>query len=232
MNKRPSFKTFLRLDVSLFLLTVIFFLVWPNIDLVITGNYYADGQFIYGNNAFVRFIYLLFAKIHIAYILLFIAGIVVCHQKKWFAAKKSWTFLLITLIVGPGILVNMVLKENTVGRPRPQNVEQFGGEMPFASVFHYSGNCDSNCSFVSGHAAIGFYLMAVAWVRQRRIWFVYGITLGALVGFVRILQGGHFFSDVVMAGWFTYFTYLLIAKLMQFEFPPKTPKRRKVESSL
>jgi len=220
-NIYAKLKPLLRLDLALFFFCVAIFLIWPSIDLTVASNYYDNGRFIYADNGFVRFIYLVFAKIHIVYLLLFIVAISICSRKRWFAWRKRWIFLLLCLLIGPGILVNLVLKDNSVGRPRPQHITQFGGADQFTPVFHYSGACDKNCSFVSGHAAIGFYLMAVAWVRQRRIWIAYGVILGSLVGFVRILQGGHFLSDVIFAGWFTYFTYFLVGRAMGIPFPGK-----------
>lgn len=70
-----------------------------------------------------------------------------------------------------------------------------------------------NCSFVSGHAALGFYTIALAWVvrRRRRLWLAVGIGVGALVGLGRLLQGGHFLGDVVFAFWATYFSCVLVA---------------------
>lgn len=220
-NTRLKLRRLLRLDLALLTVSVVFFLLFPQVDLFVAGNYYDGHSFIYADNPVVRFIYVVFAKIHIAYLLLFIGAIIYCSRKRWHSARKKWLFLLLALLLGPGILVNLALKDNSVGRPRPQQIQQFGGGMTFAPVFHYSGACAKNCSFVSGHAAIGFYLMAIAWVRQRRIWIAYGLTLGVLVGFVRILQGGHFLSDVVFAGWVTYFTCVILAQIMRFHYPSK-----------
>lgn len=196
------------------------FLVWPQLDLQVAANYYNGSEFTYANKPFIRFIYLLFAKIHVVYFVALLIAIIIATRKGWMLARRKAVFLLLTLVIGPGILVNLVLKDNGPGRPRPQHITQFGGDMTYAPAFHYSGECHKNCSFVSGHAAIGFYLLAVAWVRQRRIWLVYGVILGALVGFTRILQGGHFLSDVIFAGWVTYFTCKLTAYYLKLPLSP------------
>lgn len=215
----------MRIDVVLLILCAVVFLLFPQLDLIVASNYFNGQTFTYADNAFVRFIYVVFAKIHVFYLLLFITGIVICWRKRWLKGRKSWTFLLLTLLLGPGLLVNLVLKDNSVGRPRPQHIEQFGGQDTFTPTFYYSGACDKNCSFVSGHAAIGFFLMSVAWVRQKRIWLAFGITLGSLVGFVRILQGGHFFSDVIFAGWVVYFTCVIMAHAMRIPYPGQKSSR-------
>lgn len=223
MTKTHSpMRTLLRWDLLGFAFCVVLFLVFPQLDLAVAANYYDGSGFTYADNRFVRFIYVLFAKIHVAFLLLFIVAIVFCSRKHWLEARRKWVFLLICLVLGPGLLINVIIKDNSLGRPRPEHVQQFGGEATFTPAFFYSGACAKNCSFVSGHAAMGFYLMAVAWVRQRRIWLMYGLILGALVGFVRILQGGHFLSDVIFAGWFTYFCYLGIARVMGMSLPPGT----------
>ncbi|MFM7698022.1 MAG: phosphatase PAP2 family protein, partial [Limnohabitans sp.] len=73
--------------------------------------------------------------------------------------------------------------------------------------------CDENCSFVSGHAAGGFVWMAWGMWRGRRLrqrWLWTGMTAGALIGATRVMQGGHFLSDIVFSGWFIWLTYQLI----------------------
>lgn len=190
--------------VPLCLLCVVFFLLQPNLDLKVSGLFF-DGSFYWNENPFVRFVYLVFAKIHAVYLLVLIGLAIYYARKKLPIKKMASLFLLVSLILGPGILVNLVLKDNSVGRPRPVHVQNFGGDAIYTPVFHYSGACQKNCSFVSGHAAIGFYLMALFWVSRKRRWLISGIALGAIVGLGRIVQGGHFFSDVIFAGWVVFF---------------------------
>jgi lipid A 4'-phosphatase len=68
----------------------------------------------------------------------------------------------------------------------------------------------------SGHAAMGFFPMALAWVcrRQRRLWTAAGLTIGGLVGLGRILQGGHFLSDVLMSAAVVWLVCECLARLM------------------
>jgi lipid A 4'-phosphatase len=120
-------------------------------------------------------------------------------------------FLILSLALGPGLLVNEVFKAES-GRARPGQVEQFGGEKSFTPVFQPADQCTRNCSFVSGHAAMGFYLIGLAWVRQDRRWLWLGIAAGALVGAARILQGGHFLSDVLFGFWVVYGVNVLLAR--------------------
>lgn len=203
-----------RPELWAFLACVIVFLAWPQLDLIVASAFYENGHFYADEYPIVRAIYWLFARIHFLYLLGFIAAISYFSVKKQPIKRKASVFLLITLILGPGILVNIVLKDNSLGRPRPVHIQEFGGENHWTPVFHYSGECKKNCSFVSGHAAIGFYWLAFAWLGRRKQWLIAGFSMGAIVGFTRIIQGGHFLSDVIFAGWFTYFTYALIAYVM------------------
>lgn len=213
---------FCRIDVALFLVCVVFFLLWPETDLTVTTMFWDGEQFFLADNWFIRTMYQIFAKIHGLYLLVFIVGLIFAYKKKNVVLKTTMLFLLVSILLGPGILVNAILKENSVGRPRPVHIQEYGGNDVFSPVFHYSGACQENCSFVSGHASIGFYLMALAWVFRRRSLLFAGIALGALVGFGRIVQGGHFLSDVIFAGWATYYVCLLCALYYKLPLTFKT----------
>ena len=53
-----------------------------------------------------------------------------------------------------------------------------------------------NKSFISGHAAMGGYLMVLAWVFRSRFWMLMGIFTGLVASLGRIVQGGHFLSEL------------------------------------
>ncbi len=209
-------KYFFRFDVIGCLLCIVVFLFFPDLDLLVTNFFYTEEKgFTFNNNLFVKFIYAVFAKIHFLYLLIFIGGIIYCTKKNYIELIKYLYFLTVCLLLGPGLIVNIILKDNSLGRPRPQNITHFSGELSYVPAFHYSGECRKNCSFVSGHASIGFYLMALAWIRKSKKWLVYGTLLGLAVGFVRMIQGGHFLSDVIFAGWITYGIFLVSATFMK-----------------
>ena len=109
-------------------------------------------------------------------------------------------FVLLALALGPGLVTNTLLKDHW-GRPRPVQIDEFGGSAHYLPPWQPGTQCARNCSFVGGHAAMGFFVITGAWVwpRRRAAWLAAGIATGALVGFVRIVQGGHFLSDIVGA---------------------------------
>ncbi|WP_299197265.1 phosphatase PAP2 family protein [uncultured Amphritea sp.] len=213
-----------RWALLLFLLCMVVLISVPQIDLFIAGLFYdpLTQQFTYNSNPVIQFIYRLFAMIHIPILLgLIFAGLMIRFNKLKLKNYRKWsiTFLLTALILGPGLLVNTVLKDNSIGRARPVQVENFGGDKQFTPAFVYSGACSKNCSFVSGHAAMGFYFMILGWLFSSRRAFWGGCMVGAVLGLTRIVQGGHFFSDVLFAFWAVYFVISLSGTLFGFRHP-------------
>jgi membrane-associated phospholipid phosphatase len=114
-------------------------------------------------------------------------------------------FLVATLALGPGLLVNGVLKEVS-HRPRPEQTQQFGGPWPFRPYESFDGACRSNCSFVSGEVATAAWTLAPALLAPLlyRHWAILASLLfTAAVARLRMAFGGHYFSDVALAALFT-----------------------------
>ena len=81
--------------------------------------------------------------------------------------RRTYVYLILVLGLGPGLLVNMVLKDHW-GRPRPRNVVELGGSSQFLPVGEH-GIPGKGKAFPSGHAAMGFYFTSlyILW-RYRR----------------------------------------------------------------
>ena len=202
-------------DLSLFALSLALFAVWPEIDLRVSAQAYSPEAGFYLNDLpWVEASYWLFARLQLVILPLLLIGLLLSftRAKRALPARRSLLFLLAALLLGPGWVVNEALK-NHWGRARPEQVMEFGGPQRFTPALQPADQCVKNCSFVSGHAALGFYTIALAWVvrRRRRLWLAVGIGVGALVGLGRLLQGGHFLGDVVFAFWATYFSCVLVA---------------------
>lgn len=123
---------------------------------------------------------------------------------KW---RKAAAVVAIVFLVGPGLLINGVFKEFW-GRSRPRMIEQYGGPNTFTPFYqpNFSADGYGNKSFPSGHVSMGFFFFALALAAEREGWkktfytsLVVAFVLGSLLALVRISQGGHFFSDCVMA---------------------------------
>jgi membrane-associated PAP2 superfamily phosphatase len=134
--------------------------------------------------------------------------------------RRQSLFILLLLALGPGLVVNVILKDH-LGRPRPQDLIEFGGNHQFVQ-FWQPGSTEKNSSFPSGHAAIAFFLMAPWFVYRRKnrckalsfLWT--GLLFGLLVGVARIMQGGHFLSDILWAGGLVYIIGELLSCFFHF----------------
>lgn len=115
---------------------------------------------------------------------------------------RRYSQSLIAFFLGPYVLVNLLLKSYS-GRPRPHQTDLFGGELPFMPAGSFSGQCDNNCSFISGEAAgAGWLICLIPLLPQRfRLALAPGIIAVSLVTpAFRLSFGGHYLSDVVL-GW-------------------------------
>lgn len=120
-------------------------------------------------------------------------------------------YLLLVLILGAGLIVNVVLKDN-FGRPRPRDIEEFGGSKRFAPAFVIGSACKRNCSFSSGDGAGAFYYLAFFIASRRRAVAVAAVGFGVSVSFARIASGAHFFSDTVVS----FFVMLIVADVLHY----------------
>jgi lipid A 4'-phosphatase len=212
----------IRADLSLFVVSVALFTLLPSIDLWVASLFYDSGFFLKGHLLAVS-IYEDFADMHF-YLLPVLIVIAIYSYRKYQDPEQSflkriYTFLSLSLVLGPGILVNVILKDNSIGRARPSQITEFGGQADFTRAFEYSGACDSNCSFVSGHASMGFFFIGLGWLMQSKRWFYIGLGIGVIVGITRIVQGGHFLSDTVFALWAVYWVNMGLGKLLKIKSP-------------
>lgn len=184
-------------------------IIWPQIDLWASGLFFDPVQ-----QRFFLSNHILFESIHflatagarvlaVALFLLVFAALL--RRKPVLLNAKGWAFLLLALLVGPGLVANVGFKDNW-GRFRPHQTVEFGGKEAFsAALTPRFEKARSNGSFVCGDGAFGFFLPAFAHVvsqrRKRRV-FWFGMGAGAVFSFARLAMGAHFFSDIVYAALF------------------------------
>ena len=216
---------------------VMLFTVFPGLDLWVSNLFYAGQGYFPANDVWsVRGVYqmtpwigrVIFSSALVVVLLAIFAPSKI-SRRQW---RRSAAIVAV-VILGIGLLVHAVLKEG-MGRPRPRDIHNFAGSTSYVPVLKASQFCQTNCSFVSGHAAVGYSLMALGMfgVRERRrFWLLTALLLGSAIGFVRIAQGGHFLSDIVFSFLFIWLTHVAIRfcwlyfRLRQLQIPMLTPSR-------
>lgn len=126
--------------------------------------------------------------------------IAVSLNARWQHLRLPLAFVVLAGIAGPGLAVNGIVKP-LWERARPHQIVEFGGTQQFSQAGVFAEECSKNCSFVSGHAACGFFLSSLFLVfRKRRIaWIAAGFLAGAVIGFARISSMDHWLSDILWA---------------------------------
>src|SRR5450432_2612099 len=129
---------------------------------------------------------------------------------------RAIVFLLATLTLSAGVLTNLTFKSYW-GRPRPVVVTQFGGDLPFMPWWDPRGGCGRNCSFFSGEGATAFWTYAPAALTPpawRPLAYAAATVFGATTSALRMAFGGHFFTDVAIAGLVTFLVIWLAYALI------------------
>ena len=207
----------LSIGLLMFAASVLMFTVFPELDLRVASWFYeADTGFHWSQWPPVLLSYELFKARSVGWVVVVLLAYLAYAMTRRIpvpAKRNATLFLLAMIVAGPVLLVNSGLKDHW-GRARPSQVVQFGGDRNYSAPLHPAAQCDRNCSFVSGHAAAGFALIGLYWTTRRRRWLLAGIALGSLVGLGRMIQGGHFFSDIVFSFWAVYLSSAVLASLM------------------
>jgi len=150
-----------------------------------------------------------------AALVLFAAG---CFKPGLASYRKVSAFMVVLLLLGPGLLVNTALKDHW-GRPRPRDITQFGGTKTFHQPWE-KGIAGYGKSFPSGHGASAFYLAMPFFALRRRSprtavrIFTLGMIYGVFMGVARVAQGGHFVSDLLWAWGAVHLTAVVLYYLM------------------
>ncbi|MDI1261158.1 phosphatase PAP2 family protein [Aquabacterium sp.] len=203
----------------------------PSIDVMVTGHLYTPGLgFIHAQNALVQASYhwtpLIGRAILAGMLILALLGPLLARLLRWQGREQlavqcrgPWRRMaavaVLCGVLGPGLVVEVWFK-NTVGRPRPVQVAEFGGDQPFHGVFQQGADATTHRSFVSSHAATGFWLLSLGLTAGpvwRRRWLLIGLFMGSLIGLGRMMQGGHFLSDIIFSFYAVWIPCEIVAAL-------------------
>jgi membrane-associated phospholipid phosphatase len=204
------------------------FLIWPQLDLATTGEFYGRHHAFYGTTLFGRTLravlrlasYAIFA----AFVLAFISARLYA-RKRLVPSGRNMAFLALTLALGPALLVNVLIKEHS-HRPRPFQTQDFGGKWQFRPFGHFDGQCVTDCSFVSGETSTAAWTLAPALLTPPPF---QALVVGASVlftlvmGALRVAYGGHYLSDVTFGALLNWLVVLAAAMLMRIRRPGPSP---------
>lgn len=121
----------------------------------------------------------------------------------WRRHRVHLLYLLLVIALGPGVVVNATMKE-LWGRPRPRQVKEFGGWLPYRSITQ-PDKPGRGKSFPCGHCSASFAVVALYFIGRRRhrglAWLSLALALflGGGMSAARVMSGAHFPSDAIMA---------------------------------
>ena len=218
-----------RYDTAAFLSCIGFFLIWPDFDLKVSALFFDQeaAVFFWKNHVIADLIYSLTQLVGATIILglpLLIALSWIIRKDGLIKTRPALIYLLCAAILGPALMVNAVLKDNW-GRPRPRQVLEFGGDRQYQAALYPTFENRKGHSFVSGHASVGFTFFSLALLARNRRWLLLPILAGGVIGAGRIVQGGHFLSDVIFSGWVVWYCSILLLNVFYKLklFPEKVP---------
>ncbi len=133
--------------------------------------------------------------------------------------KRMVLITYLSLALGPGLICNSLLKDNW-GRARPYQVIRDHHPFSYPWQPHFDRPADN--SFPSGHVTIGAFVgVPFIAARRKKLGVALCIAGFTLVGIVRYLQGGHYFSDIVMAATIVWLVNILVTEIVDKYFMTK-----------
>ena len=198
----PTDRILIALALALVVVGLVFGL-WPQIDLAASRFVHDHGGF-WGAN---RYAGVARDGLRLApfWLLCGLAALWAARRFGWSGpapSTRAMIFLVASLTLGSGLIVNLGLKDHS-HRPRPVHVVEFGGDQAFRPWWRFDGACVKNCAFASGEAASGFWMLAPALLAPpplRAAAVAAALAFGVTTSLLRVAFGGHFLSDVLFGG--------------------------------
>jgi lipid A 4'-phosphatase len=200
------------------------FLAFPQLDLAVTHAFFDRQGTFYGTTFFGR---TLRAILRLASYTIFAAFVLAYVSARLYARKRlvptgrNLAFLALTLALGPGLSVNLLIKEHS-HRPRPFQTQEFGGPWEFRPFGRFNGQCVTDCSFVSGETSTAAWSLAPALLTPppwRAAMIGASVLFTLVMGVERVAYGGHYLSDVTFGALINWLIVLAAAMAMRIRPP-------------
>ena len=235
---RAMNRTGLFIAIGLSLVVGLLFGLYPELDLKLAAMFYdvANKTFPLKVNAIAAVVRDAAMWIAWGFALPSIAALVVKMirpDRPLLVSGRAIVFLLVTLLLSAGVLTNLGFKSYW-GRPRPVVVAQFNGPEPFVAWWDPRGTCGRNCSFFSGEGATAFWTYAPAALAPpawRPAAYAAATLFGITTSGLRMAFGGHFFTDVAIAGLVTFFVVWLAFALI-YRWPRTRLSDERIDAAL
>ncbi|MCC8942673.1 phosphatase PAP2 family protein [Bradyrhizobium sp. Arg68] len=200
-------RTGLVIALGLALVVGVLFGIFPELDLKLAALFYDAAQKTFPLKLDALAAFARDAAMWIAWALVLPAIVTIVVKffrpdRPMLMSGRAAVFLLTTMLLSAGVLTNFTFKSYW-GRPRPVVVMQFGGDLQFVPWWDPRGACPRNCSFFSGEGATAFWTYAPAALTPpawRPLAFAAATVFGVVTSGLRMAFGGHFFTDVAIAG--------------------------------
>ena len=209
------------------------FIAYPSLDIATAQLFYDGAHFPIATNPWVEGLrnVLIWAEDG-GFVLIVVLAFASRKGPILMLTSRDWTFQALVFLLGPGLIVNGLLKRFW-GRARPFMTQDFGGDAQFSKAWELADQCARNCSFVSGEAA-GATALAISICmalranrdKMRPILYQMGVALALLLPLVaawqRMAVGRHYLSDVVLGT----LLLALLAALLHWLFSSKVAIKR------
>ncbi|WP_439273734.1 phosphatase PAP2 family protein [Pseudochrobactrum sp. HB0163] len=191
-------------------------MILPVADLVVSG-WFTDsaGNFYLHNNQnllALRDLHRILPALIIPALLLTLM-IQAFFSRCWLPAPHKLLYILSVYTIGAVAVVHSL--KFLVGRARPNEIAEFGGELLFTPAWQIAHICHKNCSFPSGEAASAMAMLAVP-LAIGGIYRTPLLLITAVAAFAfslnRVAMGAHFLSDIVLS-------WLFVALVMAWLWP-------------
>lgn len=211
------------------------FAVFPWIDPAVSALFWSGSRFPVNNNSGIEFLRDALWNLTLLTFALAVAGMLraaIRAQPVAALPVQLWAYFAATFAMGPGLVVNLLLKEFW-GRARPYQTSIFGGQKQFTPPWDMTDQCLRNCSFVSGEVsgttALAVVMVVAAWhLRDRLSRRTFALVMATapvlvvLAALQRISAGRHFLSDAILAA---LFTLLVAVQLYRWLIERDGPRR-------